>query len=200
MNIAIIDNHGMFMAGFSSSLEKFPEVNKVVMFFPDEVEKLCHNIQKLALDLLIIDVNLGGMSGFGLAKKISSKHSSLPIAFITGHGNQINLKEEARELGAAGFFLKDPKPDELLQQIKKVVAGEKVGLKNEEKVPRLTSREKEVLQYLCEGYTNKQLSKKFDLSVRQIERHKKNLMVKFDVPNDKKLLRKAINLGYEIIA
>lgn len=200
MNLAIIDNHGMFMAGFSSSLEKFPEVNKVFTFYPDEVDRLCQNIQEYDLDLIIIDINLDGKSGFDLAEKHFLTNSTLPIAFLTGHGNQINLREEARAHGAAGFFLKDPKPHEFLKQIQNVINGNKFGLETQETIPRLTPREKEVVQYLCKGYTNQQLSDQLNISVRQVERHKKNLMVKFNVQNDKTLARKAIDLGYEIIS
>lgn len=199
MNLAIIDNHGMFMAGFSSSLEKSPEVNKVFTFFPNEMDKLYHNIQEYALDLLIIDVNLGSISGFDIAEEISFIYPKFPIAFITGHGNQINLREEARQLGAAGFFLKDPEPQEFLNQIKRVLEGEKVGLDSIEYLPRLTPRERETLQYLCKGFTNQELANQLAISLRQVERHKKNLMVKFSAGNDKTLVRKAIDLGYELI-
>lgn len=198
MRLAIIDNHGLFMAGFAASLEQFAEIKKVYTFYPSEVEALT-SLDKLNLDLLIIDINLDGISGFDLARRILLIHPRLPIAFITGHGNQIQLRNEAKEFGAAGFFLKDPKPIDLLEQIKKVVKGERVGLENQDVLPNLTPREKEVFHYLCEGFTNQQLSKQLRISLRQVERLKKNLMIKFDVKNDKALIRKGLNLGFEII-
>lgn len=199
MKLAIVDNHGMFMEGFSSSLEQFSDVGKVFTFYPEEIEELKECIHKRVLDLLIVDINLDGLNGFDFADEIAAFDSNLPIAFVTGHGNQINLRSSAREHGAAGFLLKDPRPQEFLEQIKRIVAGEKVGLEGEIHLPRLTEREKETLQYLCDGYSNQEIANHLEISERQVERHKHNLMIKFSVRNDKTLLRKAIDLGYVMI-
>ena len=199
MKLILVDNHGMFMEGFVSSLEKFPEVEKVFSFYPEEVKKIIECLENNLIHLFIIDINLDGMSGFDFAEKVKNVAPETPIAFVTGHGNQANFRTEAREFGAAGFFLKDPKPRQFLAQIIQAINGEKPGMMEEKRLPKLTLREKETLFFICKGYTNKELSEQLNVTLRQVERHKKNLMLKFEVENDKKLIRKAINLGYEII-
>lgn len=199
MKLILVDNHGMFMEGFVSSLEKFPEVEKVFSFYPEEVKKIIECLENNLIHLFIIDINLDGMSGFDFAEKVKNVAPETPIAFVTGHGNQANFRTEAREFRAAGFFLKDPKPRQFLEQIMQAINGEKPGMMEEKRLPKLTLREKETLFFICKGYTNKELSEQLNVTLRQVERHKKNLMLKFEVENDKKLIRKAINLGYEII-
>lgn len=199
MNLILVDNHGMFMEGFVSSLEQFSEVEKVFSFYPEEMKKIKNCVENNLIHLFIIDINLDGMSGFDFAEKIKNIDPKIPIAFVTGHGNQANFRMEAREFGAAGFFLKDPKPSQFLAQIMQAINGKKPGMMEEKRLPKLTLREKETLFFICKGYTNKELSEQLNVTLRQVERHKKNLMLKFDVENDKKLIRKAINLGYEII-
>ncbi|MFJ1628225.1 response regulator [Marinilactibacillus psychrotolerans] len=199
MRLAIVDNHGMFMEGFAYSLEQFPEVEKVFSFYPEEVKRIIECLENNLIHLFIIDINLDGMSGFVFAENIKNFAPEMPIAFVTGHGNQANFRTEAREFGAAGFFLKDPKPRQFLAQIIQAINGKKPGMMEEKRLPKLTLREKETLFFICKGYTNKELSEQLNVTLRQVERHKKNLMLKFEVENDKKLIRKAINLGYEII-
>lgn len=199
MKLILVDNHGMFMEGFVSSLEQFPEVEKVFSFYPEEVKKIIECLENNLIHLFIIDINLDGISGFDFAEKVKNVAPETPITFVTGHGNQANFRTEAREFGAAGFFLKDPKPRQFLAQIIQAINGEKPGMMEEKRLPKLTLREKETLFFICKGYTNKELSEQLNVTLRQVERHKKNLMLKFEVENDKKLIRKAINLGYEMI-
>lgn len=199
LKLALVDNHGMFMYGFVSSLEQYPEVEKVFSFYPNEIKKITKCLKMHSLDMFLIDINLDGISGFDFAEKIKIIDPKIPIAFITGHGNQANLRTEASEFGAVGFFLKDPVPDEFLSQIKGAVTGKFPGLDGALKLPKLTPREKETLYYVCMGYANKEISQELYITTRQVERHKKNLMIKFSVKNDKKLIRKAIDLGYVVI-
>lgn len=86
-----------------------------------------------------------------------------------------------------------------MEQIYQSLNGQKPGLEVTIKLPKLTPREKETLHYLCRGYTNQELANQLFISKKQVERHKRNLMIKFNVMNDKTLIREAIDLGYEII-
>lgn len=104
MKLVLIDNHGLFMEGLSSCLEQFSDIDNVFTFYSEEKVKIQNCIKDEWIDLFLIDINLDGISGFDFADELREEDPELPIAFITGHGNQPNLRAEALEHGAIGFF------------------------------------------------------------------------------------------------
>lgn len=197
----MIDNHRMFLETTAEALSRVEGINEVHTFDQLELGKLNQLLTKKKIDIVIIDINLNGVDGIQLAEKIKNKWSNLPIAFITGHTNQLYFKERALEFQAHGFFTKDHTPKEFVQLIEEALKGKKPGMINEQNSSfKLTKSQREVLQLLCQGYTHEEMSERLFITTRQVERHKKNIFDKFQVKNEKGAIRKAIELGYVIIS
>lgn len=200
MNIVMIDNHELFLESLAAALRQQEGINTVYTFNQFENKKTKEVLSNNEIDLVIIDINLDGIDGFEVAQQLKEVFPEVKIAFITGHSNQIYFKERAIAFNADGFLTKNVKPNDFLNQVKEAVEGEKPGLDlSGKKTPILSDRELELIRLLCKGYTNKELASKFHVTIRQIERHKKNLFDKFQVKSEKEAIRKAIDLGYEII-
>lgn len=200
MNLMIIDNHNLFLESLAAALRQQESVERVFAYKPTAEKEILSCLANEEVALLLLDINLDGQDGFSVARMIQKTIPDQKIAFLTGHGNQIHLRERASAFGADGFFTKDPTPKELIELIHQAIAGKKPGLDLDGLLsPRLTEREMEVAQLLCKGYTNKQLAEALLISERQIERVKQQLKRKFQVKNDKEIIRRAIELGYELI-
>lgn len=196
----MIDNHELFLESLANALRQQEGISTVYTFNQFENKKVEKVLQEHKIDLVIIDINLDGMDGFEVAKQLKGFFPEVKIAFITGHSNQIYFKERAVAFNADGFFTKNVKPIDFFNQVKQAVDGDKPGLDFiDSKSPRLTEREIELIRLLCKGFTNKELSSKFNVTIRQVERHKRNVFEKFQVKSEKEAIRKAIDLGYEII-
>lgn len=200
MDLMIVDNHSLFLESLAEALKKQEDVDQVFAYKPTDKKQMIDCLNEQDIALLLMDINLDGQDGFSVARTIQQKLPHQKIAFLTGHGNQIHLRERASAFGADGFFTKDPTPKELMALIHQAIDGEKPGLNMEGFLsPHLTEREMEVAQLLCKGYTNKQLAQSLLISERQVERLKKNLKQKFQVKNDKEIIRRSMELGYELI-
>lgn len=196
----MIDNHELFLESLANALRQQEGIKIVYTFNQFENKKVEKVLQEHKIDLVIIDINLDGIDGFEVAKQLKGFFPEVKIAFITGHSNQIYFKERAVAFDADGFFTKNVKPIDFFNQVKQAVDGGKPGLDFIDNTsPRLTEREIELIRLLCKGFTNKELSSKFNVTIRQVERHKRNVFEKFQVKSEKEAIRKAIDLGYEII-
>lgn len=144
---------------------------------------------------LLLDIRMPGMSGIELQKRLPNDHQDLPIIFITGHGD-IETAVRVMKSGAAGFLTKPFSDQELLDEVQLAVQRDQEKLSNRhalEDVNRryehLTNREKEVLEGIAKGLSNKLIAQKLDLSPKTIEMHRSNLMKRMEADSIADLLR-----------
>lgn len=148
--------------------------------------------------VLVLDLRMDGMSGLELQKQLKARGMALPIIFITGHGNVQNSVSAMKE-GATDFIEKPFENEALLESIHKAQREEDI-LKQQrfqksrllEKYQDLTSREKEVMEYVVEGVSNKQLAVLLDVSNRTIEVHRSRVMKKMGATSLPELVRMSL--------
>lgn len=135
---------------------------------------------------LIIDVCLPGMSGLFLQRTLNDRKLSIPLIFLTGHGD-VPMAVEAMSHGAYSFLGKPFRTHELLELIKNAIRDDYSRRRHEhrrlEVAPRfqkLTPRENEVLELLTNGAANKQVARKLAISERTVETHRARLMEKLE--------------------
>ncbi len=133
---------------------------------------------------LLLDIRMPGMSGIRLQKELLDRQSSLPIIFITGHGD-IPMAVEAIKNGAADFIPKPFRDQELLDRIDKVLNEDlKCREDNQENetvnqcIASLTQRESEVMRLMVDGKANKVIAIELHISQRTIETHRARVMEK----------------------
>jgi two-component system, LuxR family, response regulator FixJ len=174
--------------------------NIVVHDFPS-AEVLLENIASNNASLLVLDIRMEGMSGLELQTELKARHIDLPIIFITGHGN-VQSSVSAMKQGAADFIEKPFENEKLLESIKYTfrkskhnMALEAVKAELKKRFESLTSRERQVMEYVVDGVSNKQMAAQLGVSDRTIEVHRSRVMTKMSATSLPELVRMAVSLG-----
>lgn len=133
---------------------------------------------------LVLDVRMPGMSGIELQEKLVAREATLPIIFITGHGD-VPMAVHALRTGAVDFIQKPFSDQALLDRIQQALAQhvrdqEKAAKKStiRERIARLTPREKEVMLMVVGGKPNKVVAIDLGVSERTVEIHRARVMEK----------------------
>jgi len=144
---------------------------------------------------LVLDIRMPRMSGLELQAKLNEKKSTLPIIFITGHGD-IAMAVEAMRLGGLDFIRKPFREQDLLDRINEALdidAGKrKKGIDRQQlldKIASLSEREREVFQLVAEGELNKVIAFDLGISQRTVEAHRTRVMKKLGVRTLAQLIR-----------
>lgn len=146
------------------------------------------------LGCAILDVRMPGMSGLELQDILKQRKINIPIIFITGHGD-VRMAVRAMKLGAIEFLNKPFNEQELIESINRSLSCARLMRKDQEKkkiiiaqLKKLTTREKEILKYLLQGYLNKVIAHELSLSIKTVELHRSNILRKLKAPSMTALL------------
>jgi FixJ family two-component response regulator len=133
---------------------------------------------------LVLDVAMPEMNGLELHRKLIQDKITLPVVFVTGHGN-VPMAVEAMQMGAINFLEKPVQEQLLWDSIRKALEVDAQGRRRrarrqraEERLTRLTPGEREVLNLILEGKMNKEVATELGLSTRTIEDRRAKLMKK----------------------
>ena len=146
---------------------------------------------------LVLDVRMPGMSGLELQRELAERAIDLPVIVLTGHGN-VQVAVHAMKAGAVDFVEKPFDNELLLDRIQKAVAesvradGERI--KRDEITQRLqflTPRERQVLDLVVGGQTNKGVARHLDISEKTVEIHRANVMRKMQAKSLPDLVKMA---------
>ncbi len=155
----------------------------------------------LAFGCVVSDVRMPGLDGIELLKRMKAGHSTFPILIMTGHGD-IPLAVEALKLGAVDFLEKPFEDDRLIGMIETAIRQAQNAAKNEAakldiaaRVAALSPRERQVMEGLVAGLSNKQIARDYDISPRTIEVYRANVMTKMQANSLSELVRLAIRAG-----
>ena len=152
---------------------------------------------------LVLDVRMPGLSGMDLQDELSRADYSMPIIFITGHGN-IPMSVQAMKKGAVNFLAKPFDDEELLQAVREAIEKDR-GAKAERaevhdirrRIELLTPREVEILRYVITGMLNKQIALKLGIAEKTVKVHRGRIMEKLRVDSVAELVRLAEKAGIE---
>jgi two-component system, NarL family, response regulator NreC len=167
-------------------------------------------VEKFRPDVLVLDLSMPDLDGISVTRKVKPRFPELRILVLTLHEDEALLKE-AIKAGAAGYVLKRAAEAELISAIQVILRGDLYidpsmirGLLGEPRqVPTpqtnsaesLTSREKEVLKLIVDGYTNRQIGVHLNISVRTVEGHRANISDKLGLHSRVELVRYARDHG-----
>ncbi len=150
---------------------------------------------------LVLDIRMPGMSGLELQAVLKERNSSLPIIFISGHGD-IPMAVTAMQSGAIDFIEKPFRDQELLDRIAIALRADKTNREGRDEVDelqtrarRLTSREQEVFELVAAGQANKVIAHELDVSQRTVEVHRARVMEKMEAATLANLVRMHIALS-----
>ncbi|MBP2198642.1 response regulator [Pantoea cypripedii] len=189
LTIMIVDDHPLMRRGIRQLLALEPQL-QVVAEANNGTEALAE-ARRLAPDVILLDLNMKGMSGLDTLKALRNEEISSRILVLTVSDarNDIYAMVDA---GADGYLLKDSEPEQLLQQIMRGAQGEnvfsEVVVEYLENRPHssnpfrlLTERELDVLQEVARGLSNKEIANTLHISEETVKVHIRNMLRKLDV-------------------
>ena len=204
LRILIADDHVMVRQGLKAILER--EKYKVVGEASDGLEAV-QLAKSLHPDLCLLDLSMPNLNGMDCAREILKEVPRTRVIILTMHSEDHYVLEALRS-GALGYVVKSRAAADLLQAIREVqrglfylspgVSGAVVSAylaKSELPADPLTPRERQVLQLIAEGKTNKETAGILEISVKTAESHRSRIMQKLQVHETAGLVRHAIRLG-----
>ena len=149
---------------------------------------------------LVLDIRMPRMTGLDLQKKLQEMGSSLPIIFITGHGD-IPMAVEAMRRGALDFIRKPFREHDLLERINEALNADEDAYRKAQdqqeladKLSTLSNREMEVFDRVADGQMNKVIAAELGISERTVEVHRGQVMKKLGVRTLAQLVRVKIEM------
>lgn len=206
--ILLVDDHVLIRKGIALILEQYPNL-KIVGEASDGAEaiQLVHALQP---DCVIMDVSIpGGLDGFSATREIKKTFPHIKILMLTMH-NELGYIQQAIELKADGYMLKNSEGNEMYTAIERVMQGERyfdVGLPEEQLEKMfaqkkaknqdiLSAREQEIVKLTILGFTNQEIASQLYISVKTVENHKSNIMQKLQLKSKADLVQYGLTNGY----
>jgi DNA-binding NarL/FixJ family response regulator len=208
--IVVADDHIMFRDVVKKCIEEVPDL-KVVGTAGDGLE-LLEFLQKFPADMIILDIAMPHLQGIEVTQQIKKLFPQIKILILTMHKSKEHVFR-ALSAGADGYLLKENAYNDLITAIDAIrqgnsyishliaglmatiirqQSGEPGGITSE----FLTAREKEVLQFIAEGKTSKEIAGLLSITPLTVNNHRRNLMKKLNLKRNVDLVKYAIQSGY----
>ncbi|MDQ2712105.1 MAG: response regulator transcription factor [Acidobacteriota bacterium] len=205
IKILLADDHTIVRQGLKLILASQPDFE--VIGEAANGREAVELAQKLKPDIVILDVAMPELNGIEATKRMNEANSRIRILVLSMHKEAIYVREILKA-GARGYLLKDVIDTELLNAVRSVARGDgyispavsgallsHYRQKVTNPVDLLSNREREVLQFIAEGKTNKEVAAKLNLSVYTVDSHRGKIMEKLNLHSTGELVRFAIKNG-----
>lgn len=206
-NIIIVDDHEIFRNGLKFLLENIDNVNVVGQ--ASNGSEFIELLVNSKVDIVFMDINMPVTNGVVATETAIKKYPQLKIIALTAFEDIENINNMI-DAGVSGYMLKNSKTSDFLLAIQNVMNEEsyfspriltmlsKIAMTNTKQSQpniKLTEREKEVLNLICKGLSNKEIAEKLFISIKTVESHKTNLLSKTNKKNTVNLVIHAFNNG-----
>jgi DNA-binding NarL/FixJ family response regulator len=219
ISILIVDDHPLFRDGLQQALEL--ESDLQVIGQSVDGEDALHAARRLRPDVVLLDINLPVLNGLQVARQLKAERNNTAIIVLTAyHDSQQVL--HAMRAGASAYCSKDVTPDDLIEVIRDVASGYYV-VENERMDERafdnwlqsnieamsgpyiidaeehyipLSPREMEILQYVTNGLSNKEIAMKLRISQQTVKNHMTSILKKLNVEDRTQAAVNAIRRGW----
>ena len=205
IRVLLVDDHTIVRQGLKLILSAHPDV-KVVGEAANGREAI-QLAEQLRPDLVLMDVAMPELNGIEATRRMVEANSRLRVLVLSMHKEAVYVREILRA-GARGYILKDAIDTELLNAVRSVSKGDgyispgvSAALLNDyhqstaNPIDLLSSREREVLQLIAEGKTNKEVATRLNLSVYTVDSHRGKIMEKLNLHSTGELVRFAMKHG-----
>ncbi|MFY9225649.1 MAG: response regulator transcription factor [Blastocatellia bacterium] len=207
LRILLADDHALVRSGIRALLEAQPDIEVVAE--ADDGREAIKLARDLCPDIAIIDIAMPELNGIDTLRQIFDVCPNIKVLACSMYSDLPYIVQSLR-LGACGYLMKNSAKDDLIRAVQAAKAGKcflsldaatqliegfvrKVD--SEDTKDSLTSREREILQLIAEGKSNKEIANKLNLSLKTIETHRTNLMRKLQVKEVTGLVQYAIRKG-----
>jgi DNA-binding NarL/FixJ family response regulator len=197
IKISIAEDHKMVAKSLSKLIDESKIARVMNVYF--NLKSCREGLAKKLPDLLLLDIGLPDGDGVDFCAEVTKSYPGLKVIMLTSY-KEFNVAKRALHNGAHGYILKNAEPEEIFTGIEKVNSGEQflceeidilLKDKENEKVVWFSPREKEILQYLADGYTTKEIANKIFRDEETVKTFRKNLLIKLGSGNTSLMIKKA---------
>jgi two-component system response regulator NreC len=206
IRVLLADDHTILRDGIRALLDD--QADMEVVGEAEDGQATVKMTAELQPDVVVMDIAMPLLNGLEATRQIQRDHPQVKVLILTMHENEEYIRQ-VLAAGALGYVLKDAAARDLIGAIRAVYQGEAIlspaitrlviedylrwgDIRPPDSSNGLTSREREVLQLIAEGYTNKEIADILCLSVKTIQSHRTNLMGKLDLHDRGELIKYAI--------
>jgi two-component system response regulator NreC len=205
IRILLADDHAVVRQGFKMILSA--QTDMEIVGEAGNGREAVEQAEQLRPDIVVMDVAMPELNGIEATRRLAASMPHTRVIALSMHKDSVYVREILRA-GARGYLLKDSGAGDLVSAIRAVASGESylspavsnAVLDDYRKhvtnpIDLLTSREREVLQMLAEGKTNKEIAVVLNLSVYTVDAHRGRIMEKLNVHSINELVRFAVRNG-----
>ena len=206
IRLLVADDHPMVRAGVKKMIEG--KDIKIVAECADGVEALTQTLKRKP-DVVLMDIRMPQRDGLNALGRIKIENPDMPVLMYSGFDNPTYIAR-AVALGANGYLMKTCSASELISAIKTAAKGEDTWTRTELRrvtgalaTPRpgisleapLTQREIEVVRYICDGMTNKQIGEEMEISYETVKEHVQHILRKIGLTDRTQAATWALRIG-----
>ncbi len=209
MTVVIADDHEVVRHGLRALLAKQPEMD--VVGEAGNGQQAIQVVIETKPDVLVVDLALPDISGLVVIREVRTLSPETKIVVLSMHSSEPHVLEALRS-GASAYVLKDTPSEELIEALRRVVAGKKYlsselsqraveayaqdqGAESDDPYHTLTQREKEILELTANGMSSDEIASALSLSRRTAQAHRANVMRKLGIRSQIDLIRFAMKKG-----
>ena len=210
IRVLLAEDHTIVRKGLRALLDDETDIE--VVGEAEDGRETVRQVERVHPDVVLMDITMPLLNGVEATRQIKAQHPEVQVLGLTRHENEEYIYQLLRA-GASGYVVKQAAPAELVEAIRAVSQSEtylspsinasvveeyirqaKAMVKSGPD-ERLTPREREVLQLVAEGRTNREIAQVLSISVKTVEHHRANLMSKLDLYSAAELTQYAIRTG-----
>lgn len=212
INVILADDHHMLRDGVKAIIKE-AEKDIEIIGEASNGSEILKMAEKRPADVYVLDISMPILNGLDTADRLIKMNRNSKIIILSMHDDR-NLVTRAFQSGIKGYLLKDNSSEELVNAICEVNGGKfyissgiskfvvqgflgnkKDCISQSEGTTELTGREREILQLVAEGLSNKEISDKLNLSIHTVHSHRKNTLQKLDISKPIDIVRYAVKEG-----
>ena len=212
--VLLVDDHIVVRQGLKALLSDEADIK--VVGEADNGREAIDRLSELKPDVVLMDISMPGLNGIEATRQIKQRYQDVKVVVLSMHANE-EYVFQVLQAGASGYVLKQSDSLEVLTAIRAAMAGgsflsppisrtviddyvhraEARGRSSE--LELLTSREREVLQLLAEGLSNRAIADELNISVKTVESHRSNMMNKLELNSKTELIKYALRKGWAML-
>jgi two-component system response regulator NreC len=210
VRVLLAEDHTIVRKGLRSLLDG--EAGIEVIGEAEDGREAVEKVGQLLPDVVLMDITMPGLNGLEATRQIKKRFPEVRVLILTMHANEEYILQILRAR-ASGYVVKQAAPSELVSAIQAVYRGESFlspsisrtvieeyirqaeATTEKDSYDQLTDREREVLQLVAEGCSNREIAELLQISLKTVETHRANLMNKLDIHSTAELTQYAIHKG-----
>jgi two-component system, NarL family, nitrate/nitrite response regulator NarL len=196
LRVMLVDDHALCRSGLTDLLQHRGNI-KVVAALGDP-QQVPDALREHQPDLLVLDLRMPALDGLSLLRKLRAEGIATPVLILTMSDSEADLSAALRA-GVRGYLLKDMEPEDVMAGIERAARGELVvapamtlklaqmlqagssGSVRKEMLASLTEREREILDHLARGESNKTIARALDISHDTVKLHVRHILAKLNL-------------------